>query len=58
MGVFNRRYKQMNADGISSAFMGVHLGLKTSKFQLRNVLPYESTAEFVAAVAEFVNGSF
>ena len=24
----------------------------------RNVLPYESTAEFVAAVAEFVKGSF
>jgi pimeloyl-ACP methyl ester carboxylesterase len=24
----------------------------------RNVLPYESTAEFVAAVAEFVHGSF
>jgi len=24
----------------------------------RNVLPYESTAEFVGAVAEFVKGTF
>ncbi|WP_445248059.1 hypothetical protein [Microcoleus sp. OTE_8_concoct_300] len=48
----------MNADGISSAFIRVHLRFKNSEFQLRNVLPYESTAEFVGAVAEFVNGSF